>query len=146
MDFRLDEADIRALAQIEEEVGCDISAGADWGARLGDYLAIRQKPIDQEKLVAVLQEGLGEVLSAEEVEAIANDIQEQVRQQVLVRLQERWSVLWGDRHRGESGARSRSRSELSIWSQAERLMTKPGRSTYYPLLERFKSSVCFPYR
>ena len=87
MDFKLDEAEVRALAQLEEEAGCDISAGADWETRLGDPLAMMKRPIDQEKLMALLQEGLGEVLSLEEVEALAKTVQDQARQQVMLKMQ-----------------------------------------------------------
>lgn len=92
MDFKLDEADIRALAQIEAEAGCDISAGADWSTRLGDDLALLQKPVDQQKLIALLHEDLGELLSPDEVVAIANDFQNHIHQRLLLIRQQRLST------------------------------------------------------
>lgn len=44
--------------------------------RLGDDPTVAPHPINQEKLMAVLQEGLGEVLSYEEVEALAQPFEE----------------------------------------------------------------------
>jgi hypothetical protein len=39
MTFRISEARLQQLLQIEESVNCDIGAGIDHGAHLGDYLA-----------------------------------------------------------------------------------------------------------
>lgn len=87
MDFKLDEAELRAIqatprqanAQIEEEADCDISAGADWSVR-SPY---SQHPINHEKLIALLQDELGEVLSLEELEDMALKVQEQARCRVM---------------------------------------------------------------
>jgi len=83
MDFKLDEAELRAIAQIEEEADCDISAGANWSVR-SPYA---QHPINHEKLIALLQDGLGEVLSLEELEDIALTVQEQARCRVMEKTQ-----------------------------------------------------------
>jgi hypothetical protein len=34
MEFRITEAEAREMARLEEECGCDISAGPDWGIHL----------------------------------------------------------------------------------------------------------------
>jgi len=88
MDFKLDEVELRAIALIEEEADCDISAGANWSARLPHS----QRPINHEKLIALLQDGLGEVLSLEEVEEMALTVQEQARCRVMEKTQSTPSV------------------------------------------------------
>jgi hypothetical protein len=35
MEFKITEAEAREMARFEEEVGCDISAGPDWGIQFG---------------------------------------------------------------------------------------------------------------
>jgi hypothetical protein len=70
------------LVQIEEETNCDISAGPDLGPHLGEYLAAAINYIDDRKLIALLQSELSGVLSSEEIEAIANGVQAQVRRHI----------------------------------------------------------------
>jgi hypothetical protein len=40
MEFKITEAEAREMAQLEEECGCDISAGPDWGIHLDKVLAL----------------------------------------------------------------------------------------------------------
>ncbi|UBF27476.1 hypothetical protein K9N68_05890 [Kovacikia minuta CCNUW1] len=87
MEFRLDEAELRELAQIEAETNCDISAGFDWGQSLGNYLSQATRTIDHGKLLEILRESLGNVLSQEELEDAANSIQAQLRNRVIEKFQ-----------------------------------------------------------
>lgn len=79
MTFRLNDSQIEELLQIEEEVNCDIGAGADNGPHLGEFLADAVNYINDRKLMALLQDELSSVLSSDEIEAIANVVQAQVR-------------------------------------------------------------------
>lgn len=38
MEFKITEAEAREMAQFEKEVGCDISAGPDWGIHFGKVI------------------------------------------------------------------------------------------------------------
>ena len=38
MAFKMSPKELLELARLEEEVGCDVEAGFDWGAKAGDYL------------------------------------------------------------------------------------------------------------
>ena len=49
MEFKITEAEAREMARFEEEVGCDISAGIDWGVhfdKLIDFV-LEQANIDE---------------------------------------------------------------------------------------------------
>ena len=48
MEFKITEAEAREMARFEEEVGCDISAGADWGVHFDKVinLVLEQANID----------------------------------------------------------------------------------------------------
>lgn len=65
MTFRLNDSKIEELLQIEEEVNCDIGAGADNGPHLGEFLADAVNYINNRKLMALLQDELSSVLSSE---------------------------------------------------------------------------------
>lgn len=84
---RFDEEWLREAARIEEEANCDISAGFDWGASLADYISSSKSFIDREKLISVLQEGLGSLFDQEDIEAIANSVEIQVRGRAIEKLQ-----------------------------------------------------------
>ena len=47
MDFRITEAEAREMARLEEESGCDISAGPDWGIHLDKVMELALYPIDK---------------------------------------------------------------------------------------------------
>lgn len=87
MEFKLDEAELRQLAQIEAETHCDIGAGFDWGQSLGNYLSQATHAVNQARLLEVLRDSLGDVLSQEELEEAAQNIQEQLRNRVIEKLQ-----------------------------------------------------------
>ena len=48
MEFKITEAEAREMARFEEEVGCDISAGPDWGVHFDKVinLVLEQANID----------------------------------------------------------------------------------------------------
>lgn len=87
MTLEPDELQLRRLAQIEDEANCDISAGFDWGQNLGSYLAQSTNTVSHSKLIAMLQENLGTVLSIEELEEVALSFQQQLRSRVIQKLQ-----------------------------------------------------------
>lgn len=87
MEFKLSEARLRELAQIEAETNCDIEAGFNWGQNLGTYLKQVNSYVDDEKLMAVLQERLGDVLSREELQEMIHSFQVQLRNRVIEKLQ-----------------------------------------------------------
>jgi hypothetical protein len=43
MEFKITEAEAREMAKFEEEVGCDPSAGADWGIHLDKVISTYAK-------------------------------------------------------------------------------------------------------
>lgn len=82
MTFSISDQEFWNLVQIEEETNCDISAGLDLGSHLGEYLADAINYIDECKLMALLQSELNSVLSSDEIEAIANVVQAQIRRYI----------------------------------------------------------------
>ena len=51
MEFRITEAEAREMARLEEECGCDITAGPDWGIHLDKIMELALGPIDKPTLV-----------------------------------------------------------------------------------------------
>jgi hypothetical protein len=85
-DFN-DEEWLREAARLEDEAGCDIQAGPDLGANLGIYLASAKSYINHEKLMSILQEELGDLLSPEDLETIANAAQNCAQARVIEKFQ-----------------------------------------------------------
>jgi hypothetical protein len=84
-NMRLDESWMNWALQIEEDLDSDISAGLDIGEHLGEYLtqlAESKNCLSKEKLMAVLQEELGSVLSQDDLELIASATQNLVRERI----------------------------------------------------------------
>ena len=75
MNGNFDQKWLAWAIQIEDEVGCDIEAGLDLGQNLGKYLARTQGRINHAKLMSILQEELGNLLSQSELEFIADATQ-----------------------------------------------------------------------
>lgn len=71
----------------EEEAGCDIGSGPDLGGNLGYYFATAVNYINREKLMLVLREGMTDLLSQENLEAIANDVQLRIRERIMQKFQ-----------------------------------------------------------
>ena len=82
MTFSISDQEFWNLVQIEDETNCVISAGPDLGSLRGEYLADAINYIDDALLMALLQSELNSVLSSEEIEAIANVVQTQVRRHI----------------------------------------------------------------
>ena len=87
MEFKVTEAEARAFARQEADAGCDVGAGFDWGASLGTFLASADRYVDHEKLVELLRDRLGMVLSQEEIEDAARRFQVQLRDRVIEKYQ-----------------------------------------------------------
>lgn len=87
MEFKITEEEAREFAQLEEAAGCDIGAGFDWGASLGTFLASANSYVDHEKLVELLRDRLGTVLSQEEIEDAARSFQAQLHDRVVEKYQ-----------------------------------------------------------
>lgn len=91
MEFKLSEVRLRELAQIEAEANCDIAAGFDWEQTLGTYPKQADSYVTDEKLteklMVVLQERWGDVLSREEIEEMIHSFQCQLQNRVIEKLQ-----------------------------------------------------------
>lgn len=83
MNFEFDEKWLEKAIQIEDEAGYDAQAGLDLGRNSGAYIAAAKSYIDHEKLMLVLKEGMGDLLTLEELEAFAIDFQNRVRDRVI---------------------------------------------------------------
>jgi hypothetical protein len=83
MEFKITENEAREFAQIEASAECDIGAGFDWGTSLGKFLASANSYVDHEKLVELLRDRLGTVLSPEEIEDAARSFQSQLRDRIV---------------------------------------------------------------
>jgi hypothetical protein len=84
-NMRFDESWMNWALQIEEDLDSDISAGLDIGEHLGEYLtemAESQNCLSRDKLMTVLQEELGSVLSQDDLESIASATQSLVRERI----------------------------------------------------------------
>ncbi|NJM49459.1 MAG: hypothetical protein HC860_27500 [Alkalinema sp. RU_4_3] len=79
MEFKVSEAKARAMARLEREAGCDISAGPDYGIHLGKVMELALHPVDQVKFIDLLYDQLGNVLSREEIEEVASSFQAQIQ-------------------------------------------------------------------
>jgi hypothetical protein len=87
MAFEISQDELLEMARIEEEAGCDVEAGFDWGRSAAAYLISAQSYIDREKLLALLRESLSALLDTEEIDAIATKLQNHTKDLVIERLQ-----------------------------------------------------------
>jgi hypothetical protein len=85
MEFNITEAEAREMAQLEEESGCDISAGPDWGVHLDQGMALALQLGNHNKFIALLSEQFGTVLSSEEIEEVATSFQMQIQERLANR-------------------------------------------------------------
>jgi hypothetical protein len=92
MEFKITEAEAREMARFEEEVGCDISAGPDWGSNLGKVLEFVLNQPDHGKFVDLLTEQCGTLLSPEEIEEVAVSFQAQLQQRLERKIEHRRSA------------------------------------------------------
>lgn len=83
MSDKFNDAWLEWAVEIEDEAGCDVEAGLNLGQHLGEYLAKSQGYINNEKLMSVLQEKLGAVLSQEELEEVVDAMQKDVHNRII---------------------------------------------------------------
>ena len=87
MAFEISQDELLEMARIEEEAGCDVEAGFDWGPNADAYLVSAHSYIDRAKLLALLREGLSTMLDAEDIDAIATELQNHTKDLVIEKLQ-----------------------------------------------------------
>jgi hypothetical protein len=86
MEFKITEAQARAMARFEEEAGCDISAGPDYGANLGHVMALALHQADHGKSIEPVSQQVGSLLSQAEVAAnFQTQIQENEAEKLTTR-------------------------------------------------------------
>ncbi|MGI0495523.1 hypothetical protein ACN4EG_27410 [Alkalinema pantanalense CENA528] len=86
MEFKISEAQARAIARFEEEAGCDISAGPNYGVQLDRVMALALHSIDQEPLIELLSQQFSHGLSHEEIEEVATSFQAQLQERIMTKL------------------------------------------------------------
>lgn len=78
-EFDIDEAEMLRDVQIEDESGCDIRAGVNHGANLGNYLFEKINIISYDELKEILIDSkVGNILSSEEIDEVTAKIQEKI--------------------------------------------------------------------
>jgi hypothetical protein len=86
MDFKITEEQARTMALLEEEVGCDISAGPDYGSHLDRVLELAIYQVDLARLISLLLDEVGDVLSRDEIEEVAGSFQAQVQDLITAKV------------------------------------------------------------
>jgi hypothetical protein len=94
MEFKITEAEAREMAQLEEESGCDISAGPDWGVHLDKVMGLALRSGDsaeptlreRNKFIDLLSEQFGSVMSSDEIEEVATSFQTQIQERLANRI------------------------------------------------------------
>jgi hypothetical protein len=92
MEFKMTEAEAREMARFEEEVGCDISAGPDWGIHFDKVIELVLNQGDNSKFVNLLNEQFGTVMSPEEIEEVAASFQAQIQERLERKIAQRQSA------------------------------------------------------
>ena len=77
-DIKFDENWLKEAVAMEDEAGCDIHAGLELGQHAGEYIRNAKSYINRQKLISVLKEGLDEVLSPQDIEEMADELQKEV--------------------------------------------------------------------
>jgi hypothetical protein len=80
MNTNFNDSWLEWAVQIEEEADCDIQAGLPLSKHLQEYIEQTQRYINHDKLISVLQEELGSILSPEDIEQIASDTQKRAKE------------------------------------------------------------------
>jgi hypothetical protein len=91
MEFKMTEAEAREMARFEEEVGCDISAGPDWGIHFDKVIELVLNQGDNSKFVNQLSEQFGTVMSPEDIEEVAASFQAQIQERLEEKIARRQS-------------------------------------------------------
>jgi hypothetical protein len=86
MEFKITEAEAREMAKFEAEVGCDLSAGADWGIHLDKVMELSLNQGEREKFIDLLSEQFGNVMSPEEIEEVAASFQMQIQERLASKV------------------------------------------------------------
>jgi hypothetical protein len=94
MDFKITEAEVRKMAKLEEEAGCDISAGAGWGIHFDRMMELAldrsesAEPMlrNRMKFIDLLSEQFGDMLSGEEIEEVAASFQMQIQERLASKV------------------------------------------------------------
>jgi hypothetical protein len=86
MEFMITEAEAQRLAELETEAGGMISAGPDLGDRLGDVIRLELFGVDHNKVVKLLNTEFGNVLSRDEIEEVAADLQTQIERRLIQKM------------------------------------------------------------
>lgn len=86
MRFQITEAEAREMAKLEEECGCDISAGPNWGSHLDQVMELAIYLGSHNKFVDLLNEQFGNVMSSEEIEEVAASFQMQIQQRLASKV------------------------------------------------------------
>jgi hypothetical protein len=81
-NWATDEDWVRAAANLETETGVDILIGADLGNNLDFSDKIIPNQIDVDRLTVVIQEGLRDLLSQEELTTLVADTNAYIRERV----------------------------------------------------------------
>jgi protein-arginine kinase activator protein McsA len=92
MQFQISDAQVRAMARLEIEAGCDVSAGPDYGIHLGKVMELAFHQVNREKFVNLLSQEVGNVLSREEIEEVASNIQAQIQELVAEKVSSQQSA------------------------------------------------------
>jgi hypothetical protein len=86
MEFKITEAEAREMAKFEEEAGCDLNAGADWGIHLDKVIELALNPVARGKFIDLLNEQVGNVMSPEEIEEVASSFQMQIQERLANKI------------------------------------------------------------
>jgi hypothetical protein len=86
MKFKITEAEAREMAEFEAEVGCDLSAGADWGIHLDRVMELALNQDERGKFITLLSEQFGNVMSMEEIEEVAASFQMQIQERLASKV------------------------------------------------------------
>jgi hypothetical protein len=86
MEFKITEAEAHEMAKSEAEVGCDLSAGADWGIHLDKVMELGLDRGERAKFIDLLSEQFGSVMSPEEIEEVAASFQMQIQERLASKV------------------------------------------------------------
>jgi hypothetical protein len=68
MNHFISEAELLEMADLEDKLGCSLSAGLDWGDQIGEFLRQSYSHcFDSNKLAEVLTNDLGDIFSNSEI-------------------------------------------------------------------------------
>jgi hypothetical protein len=92
MEFKITEAEAREMARFEEAVGCDISAGPDWGVHFDKVVELVLNQGDNQKSIDPFIQQFGSVLSSKELEKVATSFQTQIQERLEGEIARRQST------------------------------------------------------